>query len=425
MPSRSSVRLPWWFALLLLPAGFLLGRLQAPPDLRESAVVPRAAAKARGSPLMAVTRQLATERRRLHELEERLDNDKADRKQLARQAIDVGPGDSGWPCGLRAIRTEAARLKKVWCAHAAELQAVMAANECRPPPAAEYFLLTFSPTVDSAAAKIHDNGGLSSLQHLPWLDAALAIADSSRLGSIGELFGDGVPSSAPQQVTTRGARAPPIVVDVGAHFGAAVSLHALSRGARVLAVEMQPLVARMLRLSAGLNGWQARLQLLEGAVGPRGAKALLRFNSSCENSASAAVRMEARGSGKPPAGRETAPPVVLDETLQSLDGPVAYLRVSVRGAEGFAISSMGGTISSVRRQPRLIGIELRAGSGQAKDVLERLYKHGYSCCPFQSASPLQSARPRPAGSNWTSAELLAHIRQAQPSYVDVRCLSSH
>ena len=56
------------------------------------------AAKARGSPLMAVTRQLATERRRLHELEERIENDKADRRQLVRQAIDMAPGEGGWPC---------------------------------------------------------------------------------------------------------------------------------------------------------------------------------------------------------------------------------------------------------------------------------------------------------------------------------------
>ena len=61
--------------------------------------------------------------------------------------------------------------------------------------------------------------------------------------------------------------------------------------------------------------------MLEGAVGPRGgplARAAPRYNASCENSAAAALRIDARGPGKPVmVGRETAPSVVIDESLQA------------------------------------------------------------------------------------------------------------
>ena len=89
--------------------------------------------------------------------------------------------------------------------------------------------------------------------------------------------------------------------------------------------------------------------------------------------------------------------------VQASDGPITYLRVSVRAAEGFAINSMSGIIASPRRQPRLIGIELHAR--QARDVLERLYRAGYSCCPFELT------RIKALGANWTAPELISFLRQ--------------
>ncbi|KAL1526524.1 hypothetical protein AB1Y20_015234 [Prymnesium parvum] len=373
-----------WLALALFSLGYLLGRIQAPLDARDPPPLTRAASLSRASPLVAVTRQLATERRRLHELEERLDGERAERRHLQRKAVEFAPAEGGWPCGLRALRADGARLRKARCAHSAE-----GSEECRPPsPLLEYFVFTFSPAVDASSARIHDNGGLSSQHHLPWLDAALAAAADSG--------------------------APPLVVDVGAHFGSAVTLFALSRGARVLAVEMQPAVARALRLSAAINGWQGRLQVVEAAVGPRGGKAPIRYNSSCENSASAAVRTDARVAAKAGGwGNSWAPPVTLDEKLLALDAPVAYLRVSARWGEGYAIASMSGTIASARRQPRIIGIELHAR--QARDVIERLYKHGYVCTPF--------GRQRASAANWTAADWLSFSR-SQEGYVDARCHSA-
>lgn len=293
---------PWWFALSLLGVGYYLANLQlvVPPTVREA--VPARTHEARGTPLLALTRQLATERRRLHELEERLDVERTERKALMRQAIDIAPGEGGWPCGLRSLRTEATRLRKVWCANAEPAEA---AAQCSPPiPLPEYFVLTFSPTIDSSSSKIIDHGGFSAPHHLPWLDAALAFM--ARAGA---------------RAASSSARSTPLVVDVGGHFGTTLTLYALARGARVVAVEMQPAVARALRLSAQLNGWHARLQLIEAAVGPRAAavaRTPLRFNSSCENSAAATVRPREPVA----AGGQSASPVVLDAELATEGAPL-------------------------------------------------------------------------------------------------------
>ncbi|KAL3904740.1 MAG: hypothetical protein SGPRY_011175 [Prymnesium sp.] len=202
----------------------------------------------------------------------------------------------------------------------------------------------------------------------------------------------------------RGRFPPPLVVDIGAHFGSAVSLFALARGARVLAVEMQPLVARALRASAAINGWQARLQVIEAAVVPRVAalsKSPVRYNSSCDNSAAAAVRADARTATRTSSlGNSIAPSVLLDEPLIAIDSPIIYLRISARSAEGFALASMSGTIASPRRQPRMIGIELHVR--QARELVERLHKHGYGCAPF--------AKHRWGGFNWTGAEWDEYLR---------------
>ena len=55
----------------------------------------------------------------------------------------------------------------------------------------------------------------------------------------------------------------------------------------------------------------------------------------------------------------------------------------------------------------MIGMELHVRQG--RDTLDRLYRHGYICCPFQNN--LHTSRPRPATSNWTAHELLAYLRQ--------------
>ena len=164
------MRLPWyrlsipgWFAVVLLPIGYLLGRLHS-PDLSEVAV-PRVREARGGSPLLSVTRQLALERRKMNELEERLDDERSARRALLRQSIEFSASDSAWPCGLRSVRTEATRVRRLWCAHADTSEGA----PCVLPPALqEYALLTFHPALDSASARIHDVNPEVFTRPCPW-----------------------------------------------------------------------------------------------------------------------------------------------------------------------------------------------------------------------------------------------------------------
>ena len=407
--------------LLVVPlafaAGLLLGRMlvtSRPPLPVDAKVVDSAPRERRASPLQVVTRQLAQEQRRQQELQAELDELRAAHQRHQRQALEIQPGDASWPCGLLASRVDAARLRKQWCAHAGDAAAdagaaaaAVAACTGPPEPMPSYVVLSFSPGVDSASSRLVEWNGVWDASQLPLLDAALALAaDSMGMGDT-------------------------VVVDVGAHFGAGVSLYSLARGAHVVAIEMQPPVARALSLAAGLNGWSSRLTVHERAVGPPAATEL-RYNATCDNTMVATARPPAKfaeaaaavagSAAVGTAGREavsfSAPPIVLDDALAALEAPIAFLRVDVHAAEAAALRGASSTLSSRLLQPRFVALSVRAS--HAREPLDLLHRGGYVCAPAERAPP-----PVRGGAKWVGWEAEAMLRwlRERDGYAEVRCIS--
>jgi hypothetical protein len=215
-----------------------------------------------------------------------------------------------------------------------------------------------------------------SPQHLPWLDEALAFE-------------------------TGGS-----VVDLGSQFGQISVLHALARGATVVAVEEGPRTARALQLTAALNGWEGQLSLHvhrlragEAASEPAG----------CEGG-------EASGAAAAAAAAPATSLPALDDLLSGLSGPIAYLRVGMRAVEARVLGGMAATLASSILQPRFVGISLRAAS--CREALELLYRHGYACSPFGYGPPLREA--------WDAWDVnrVERFLQAQETHWDVRCISA-
>ena len=360
------------FAACCLVLGYLAGSLTSPPaDLLYSIHAQRryGYGSSRGSelqrvsPLVSVTRELAAERRRAQGLEDRLEEERSARAWCGRRAVKVAKS-AAWPCGLVSTRLDHAKWRAKYC------EAANATTACTPPEPPDYIILTFMPALHQASARLSESGGVLSPQHLPWLDEALAFE-------------------------TGGS-----VVDLGSQFGQISVLHALARGATVVAVEEGPRTARALQLTAALNGWEGQLSLHvhrlragEAASEPAG----------CEGGGSTGA-----------AGAPTSLPA-LDDLLSGLPTACAYLRVGVRAVEARLISGMAATLASSILQPRFVGLSLRALT--CREALETLYGHGYMCSPFGHGPPLRES--------WAAWDIdrVQRFLHSQETHWDVRCVS--
>ena len=407
--------------LVSLATGFLLGSLSKPPTELHAASAwhgageaPSWSSRGRASPLVTVTRELAAERKRAQALDDSLAEERVARRGCVRRAMQV-PARAGWPCGLHSTRLDQARWRRQWCWAAQNATSPGAARggapDCTPPqPDVDYVILTYSPEHDSASAKVAERGGFVAQHHLPWLDEALAFEAGGA------------------------------VVDLGAHFGQTAALYALARGAAVVAVDDRPRAVHALRLAAALNGWEAQLTTHE-----------LPLRGSGGSGGSEGPTERCEGGGRGGASSATAS---IDEVLEGLASPIAYLRVGSRVTEAAVVGALNATLGSGELlQPRFVGISLRhlaasttsagatageaagaeasvssssSASSASRGALAALYAHGYVCSPFTHGPPLRGAAwdaPGDGGAVTWGVDANEEFLRRRETYWDVRCVS--
>lgn len=139
-----------------------------------------------------------------------------------------------------------------------------------------------------------------------------------------------------------------LAFDIGSHVGDRVACFR-RLGARVVAVEPQPALARTLRL---LHGRDPGVTLLETAVGPRRGSAELHLNpgNPTVSTLSAGLIAAARGAGawhdQRWTRRLTVPVTTLDQLIRDLGVPT-FIKIDVEGLEAEVLAGLSWPVAAL------------------------------------------------------------------------------
>jgi FkbM family methyltransferase len=201
-----------------------------------------------------------------------------------------------------------------------------------------------------------------------------------------------------------------LAFDIGAHVGDRTG-HFLALGARVVAVEPQPHLARLLRFAYGRN---ERLTLVAAAIGGAPGTAVLRIpraNPTVASTAPEWVRRMQGAAGWRGTNWDMAievPIVTLAELVRS-HGIPDFCKLDIEGSEVTALAGLD------RALPALSVEYLTADLASAQACLDRLGELGPYRFNYSPGETMRLALPQ-----WTSAGgLMQRLRELPPGSGDI------